>query len=536
MKQFSYSFLLLFLSFFTNFSSYAQTDITNYIFGHSLLVHEPPALPTPPNETTVPHWVYLLAQEAGHNYAVAGQYGFLPQHANLPPFSQWGFALVPPAWESDYEPFSDADFTTILITASNFSQWQPSYIPYYGGGGVQSPLTATLDIIDWVQLQEDSLTIYIYENWPDMAGFIAGEGFPPTAAEFSNYHDYTQNGFHDWWVEYHDSLVVARPADNIKMIPVGPIISSLLTETALSGIPILDLYEDNAPHGRPTIYFLASLVTYMAMYGELAPANFTNFGTVHSLVQSNYATAVNYIWAELQAFNHLNGDSRVFCEAITPSPALQAKVFLGGAYNAATGTMSTELASNNLLPLTQPFNTPPWNYTGTENIATDTSLTDITDWILLEVRQMDDPMIIVEQRAALVNTNGTLIDVDGSQGVQFATLSNGIDYHLIVRSRNHLDITNALPIVLPQAMPYDFTQATNVLGGTDQIGNNAMFAGDINGDGVISVTDFNIYTNEVAAINQYLNSDVNMDSNVTVADFNLYQVNTSIIGVSLVRY
>jgi len=87
------------------FTIYSQTTINQFIFGHSLIDHSPPLIPTPSNETTVPHWIYLLAQEAENSYAAGGKYGFLPQHAMPPYFAQWGYDIVPSVWDSDYEPF-----------------------------------------------------------------------------------------------------------------------------------------------------------------------------------------------------------------------------------------------------------------------------------------------------------------------------------------------------------------------------------------------------------------------------------------------
>ena len=290
----------------------AQIDVSRtFIFGHSLLDHRPPAIPTPSNETTVPHWLYLIAKTAGQSFAAGGQYGFLPQHANLPPISQWGYDSVPGVWESDTEPFSAADLTTIMITAGNFVQWQAPSEPY-PGEGMTSPNSATIEIIDWVTNQEEDLGIYIYENWPDMAPYISGGVFPPTNADMVNYHLYTMGDFHDWWIEYHDALIAARPDDHIKMIPVGPIISGLLTETDLSQVPITELYEDDAPHGRATIYFLSSLITYMGIYEVPAPSNYMVPDIIHPLVASNFQMVVDYIWADLLGFNFTDGSSRVF--------------------------------------------------------------------------------------------------------------------------------------------------------------------------------------------------------------------------------
>lgn len=287
------------------------TNMRSYIFGHSLILHA-----TETDETTVPHWMYLLSQASGLSYSVAGQYGFLRNHANLPPNAQWGFNIVPSAWEEEEDgtraAFDEVGFTTILLTAGNFIQYQPATVPYDGDNpGDITPMEATLDIIDWVNARAPEATIFIYENWPDMGGFVSG--FPATTEEFAAYNNYTLNSFHQWWLDYHDGLMFARPDIDIKMFPVGPIIARLLTETNLRNIPIADLYEDDAPHGRPTIYFLAALITYMATYGVQAPADFQiQSDNVHPLVQQNYASTVDFIWTELQGFNDTNGNSRVW--------------------------------------------------------------------------------------------------------------------------------------------------------------------------------------------------------------------------------
>lgn len=290
----------------------AQDTSKTFIFGHSLIDHRPPAIATPSNETTVPHWVFLLAQEAGYPYAAGGQYGFLPQHANVPPISQWGYDIVPGVWESDTEPFSDADIDQILITAGNFMQWQAPSLPYPGEPISVTPISSTQTVIDWVNQQEDSLQIYIYENWPDMAPYLSGGNFPPTATDLSDYYAYTLGDFHDWWITYQDSILATRPDAEVRMIPVGPIFAQLFQATPFDQIPATELYEDDAPHGRASLYFVASLITYMAMFQEEAPSTFVVPSIVHPALQNNYSTLVDSIWNGLLAFNTPSGESRVF--------------------------------------------------------------------------------------------------------------------------------------------------------------------------------------------------------------------------------
>ncbi|WP_303315238.1 T9SS type A sorting domain-containing protein [Flavivirga abyssicola] len=321
MKNLIQLFLACFCLIFSS-KTFAQQEKTMFIFGHSLIVHDPPTIPTPSNETTVPHWLHFLAEDANNSVKISGEYGFLPNHenrtVNSTVWAQWNFDHVTQAWDSDNENFSEIDFDAVLLTAANFVQYKPSNENYDGPNSHTSPLASTLTILDWVNNQKPNAVQYIYENWPNMNGLILTEDgeFPPSEAEFAKYHEVTLGSFHDWWIDYHDFVQTARPSENVRMIPVGPIISKILTQTPLSDIPVETLYEDKAPHGRPTIYFLASLITYMAIYEEKAPASYVVPNTVSSLVSNNYQSTVDFIWDELLAFNDSTGKSRVFANSV----------------------------------------------------------------------------------------------------------------------------------------------------------------------------------------------------------------------------
>ncbi len=223
----------------------------------------------------------------------------------------------------------------------------------------------------------------------------------------------------------------------------------------------------------------------------------------------------------------------------TPSVNVQAKLLLEGAYDNSTNLMTSDLASNNILPNIQPFNTAPWNYTGTETAST--FPTDVVDWVLVEIRSATNNTQIVEQAAGFVTANGSLVDLDGNAWIPFYNLTQNEDYYVAIRQRNHIDVISANASSLPNATPLDFTDATNVLGGTTQlvevaINTYALAAGDADGNGVISVADFNDYINESSQLNAYLPSDFDLNDSVTVGDFNVYMANASRIGVSLIRY
>ncbi len=294
----------------------AQNNVDKlFILGNSTIDHRPPAIETPSDETTVPHWVYLLAEEANDEFAAGGQYGFLSNFDDLSWFSQWGYDIVPGVWESDYEPFSDADITAIMLTTANFIQYQPAHLPYPLDEST-TVLEATETVFDYADDQEPGMKYYLYQNWPEMDLM---DEFPPnipTDDEIEDYHNETTGSFHDWWLEYQDSLLVSRPDLNVRLIPVGSILSKILRDLIPGEIPFDELYEDSAPHGRASLYFLAGLITYMGLYEVEAPESYVPDPIVHQAIIDDYQLIADFIWNELTLFNDDNGDSRVFCNNV----------------------------------------------------------------------------------------------------------------------------------------------------------------------------------------------------------------------------
>ncbi len=211
-----------------------------------------------------------------------------------------------------------------------------------------------------------------------------------------------------------------------------------------------------------------------------------------------------------------------------PPSGLQVRlrVFLQGPYRFGLNVMTTDLRNigTNILPLSQPYNTAPWNYGGAEAFANATAIpTDMTDWVLVELRQMSNNALVATQVGCL-KADGSLWTTSGFEGLYFNV--NAGNYRIIVRHRNHLAVASAAGVAIPTVNPYDFTVATNVAGGTTQLADlngNAtlygLFSGDNNADG-ISVADYNVLMNQVSQLNVYLTSDVNLNRSVLVDDFN----------------
>lgn len=282
----------------------AQTTIESHMMGHSLMDHS-----SSTEQTKIAYWIDQLATEAGNTYESAGQFGGIWQFADFNPTTQWGSPGIAASWDADFETFEEAELNNFIFTIYNYVQDLPPNVDYYTESSV---LLASQRLVDSVKLYQPANDIYIYENWPDMAPFTAEDPFDPTPSEFAAYHDYTLNDFHNWWIDLQDLILVSHPTYNIKMIPVGPLISELLLTAPYDTLTASELYEDNAPHGRETIYFLAGLATYMAIYDEQAPSTYTPPSTILPAIADNYEDIITDFWDYMIAFDDNNGNNRVF--------------------------------------------------------------------------------------------------------------------------------------------------------------------------------------------------------------------------------
>lgn len=232
----------------------------------------------------------------------------------------------------------------------------------------------------------------------------------------------------------------------------------------------------------------------------------------------------------------------------TPGPTgvlAELKIMLQAPYNTGTGNMSTYLRINNILPLSQPYNTAPWNYTGSENLATHSAMpTTASDWILVELRDATNPNTIIAQRAGFVLSNGVVVSHTGTTGVTFGGVTSG-NYYLAVRHRNHLAVMSSVVVNLPNTgNPYDFTLSAVKVMGVGQsvlLAPNvwAMHAADFNANGVITFDDYNRYQTQILTANttgSYFNADATFDGNVNGSDFGMYALNARLIGIPVLRY
>jgi hypothetical protein len=294
--------------------SVAQTSVKNYFFGNSLVNHL-----SDTEETAVPYWMAKFADDAGHSYAADGQWGFLQQFpSQLPPKPNWSFPNVTSAWRRGPAGYGGIGYNTVVINPANFVQYQSPTAQYHSDNPDKlSPVSATLAVFDWVANQGPEPKFYIYEGWSELAQF--SPELPPSSQQLADYHAYNIGEYHDWYEAYRDAVQTQRPDMQVELIPVASILATLFTETALTGIPVEDLYSDTAPHGTATLYFLAGAITYAGVFGEL-PKQPTHFpDSIHRLVAENFDVVLETIAKNMQ----MSRDT-------TSAPETKAKVVASG--------------------------------------------------------------------------------------------------------------------------------------------------------------------------------------------------------------
>jgi len=195
--------------------------------------------------------------------------------------------------------------------------------------------------------------------------------------------------------------------------------------------------------------------------------------------------------------------------------------------------MNTDLTSLTILPLNQPYNTTPWEYTGTESVGSIPN-PNVVDWILLELRDAPNAAAatsgtMIAQQACFLLNDGFVVDLDGSSNLQF-DVSVSQQLFVVIWNRNHLGVMSANPLAdVAGIYSYDFTisdsQAYN--SGQKNIGGvYCMYAGDANADNVVNDLDKTGSWLTEAGLTGYLNSDLNFDGQSNNMDKNdIWQAN-----------
>lgn len=221
------------------------------------------------------------------------------------------------------------------------------------------------------------------------------------------------------------------------------------------------------------------------------------------------------------------------------SNVVSLSAFLQGPFSG--GSMTTALNTNNFIPLTQPYNTTPWNYAGTESVAS--IPTGVVDWVLVELRRNTASSSAVQKRACFIKSDGSIMDLDGTSPVKFDK-TNGNSYYVVIRHRNHLAVMSANALTLSSSLAgvyltggsstYNFSSAQTQAYGTNPMldtggGVWAIISGDVNASGDFSATDLTQVRIGIRdGESGYINKDINLSGDMSSTD--LLRVRQGIIN------
>ncbi|WP_353778750.1 BspA family leucine-rich repeat surface protein [Winogradskyella sp. 3972H.M.0a.05] len=205
---------------------------------------------------------------------------------------------------------------------------------------------------------------------------------------------------------------------------------------------------------------------------------------------SNYCNAEPQ-WISLDTtYNWTITDGGLDCSFVLVNPI----VYLQGAsLNPNIGEetlMRDDIRLSGYVPTISPYGD---GLTMNGSVLANTGPDAIVDWVWVELRDGSSNTTIIDNRSALLQRDGDVVDVDGTSPVDFVQ-SPGI-YYIAVKHRNHLGIMSASTIALNGTTTVvDFTDGSVATFGTNAqttfgmpLGIQGMWAGDANGDGKVNI-------------------------------------------------
>ncbi|MEZ5537130.1 MAG: ImpA family metalloprotease [Thiolinea sp.] len=216
--------------------------------------------------------------------------------------------------------------------------------------------------------------------------------------------------------------------------------------------------------------------------------------------------------------------------------SLGVKVWLQGAYDTTTGLMRDDLRRKNLIPEAQPYNFPPFDYSGAEILSTGLLATEdetaIVDWVLLELRSANGDATSLANKAVLLQRNGLLADPQSGENILIFTGIEPGQYRVAVRHRNHLAAVSQ-PVTLQQASTkVDFTSRHPVDTSRYQSEDKAMlWAGDADANARLISSGPGTDKNQV--ITYILTAPANSDQQANYILSGYFNTDLNLDGVSV---
>jgi hypothetical protein len=130
--------------------------------------------------------------------------------------------------------------------------------------------------------------------------------------------------------------------------------------------------------------------------------------------------------------------------------------------------MTTLMAAGNYIPLLEPYKglgyTRVFFEDETVSALSVFTTNNITDWILVELRDKHNPSIVKYNRAALLRNDGQIMDIDGTTNLTFTGIVDDT-YFVSIKHRNHIGLMTKDPVDITILL--DFTAAATQVYGVE---------------------------------------------------------------------
>ena len=213
--------------------------------------------------------------------------------------------------------------------------------------------------------------------------------------------------------------------------------------------------------------------------------------------------------------------------------AITLSAFLQGPLTNST-TMSDALRTGGLIPLTEPFTALGYNHVGSggetinASVLAPSAVENVTDWIFVELRDANDPSVVLQTRCGLIMDRGRIVSTDGFSNIAFSKPPG--NYHVAVKHRNHLGVMTQTPLALgTNGAALDLRLTSTPTYGTNArasvFGRAPLWSGDVSGNGQIKYTGSGNDRDPILVLvgsttpnntisGQYSTRDVNMNGQV----------------------
>ncbi|HRF81866.1 MAG TPA: PKD domain-containing protein, partial [Flavobacteriales bacterium] len=179
-------------------------------------------------------------------------------------------------------------------------------------------------------------------------------------------------------------------------------------------------------------------------------------------------------------------------------PSVRLRVNLQGAWNDGTALMNDALRTAGLVPTAEPYAAAGFNLVGSGGETVPGSMLNVTgknaivDWVLVELRNKNNPTQVVATKSALLQRDGDVVGVNGQGRILFNVSPD--NYYVAVRHRNHLAAMSfAAKTLGPNEIGVDFTLPNESTYGVDARaaltnGKRALWCGNTINDGYLLYT------------------------------------------------